>query len=236
MLARALAASPYIHAMHATKAPEDEGQHVQSVVPTAAAHGGPGTFAFDVAAHLTERSALGGPGAAQAIWARWIAFWPRRIGPSDVLLEKSPPTIVRTRFFQHLFPRARFVVILRHPAIVAASTHCWRPELAADTLVRHWLVAHDRYRGDRDRLLCRHEVRYEELVAEPWAGLSRLGNALGLPGNLDPSAIQPGHTRPHVATWRAMRSRCDPSVWPGLEGRLHRYGYSLDEPYVLPVQ
>ena len=36
-----------------------------------------------------------------------------------MLVEKSPPNIVRMRYLQALFPRASFVMILRHPVVVA---------------------------------------------------------------------------------------------------------------------
>ena len=37
-----------------------------------------------------------------------------------VLVEKSPPNLVRTRFLQALFPDARQIVVTRHPIAVPA--------------------------------------------------------------------------------------------------------------------
>lgn len=58
LLSRILADHPQISCFANTGAPEDEGQHLQSVYRPARFHGGPGKFGFSPEAHLTDASPL----------------------------------------------------------------------------------------------------------------------------------------------------------------------------------
>ena len=97
-----LATHPDVSGILGTGAPHDEGQHLQDVFPTARSHGGPGRFAFDPAAHLTERSPLATAAPARSgCSSSGARHWDldRR-----VLIEKSPPNLIRMRFLQALYP------------------------------------------------------------------------------------------------------------------------------------
>ena len=52
-----------------------EGQHLQTVYPRVRDYGGAGHFAFHPAAHLTERSPLVRPDAAERLLAAWRPHW-----------------------------------------------------------------------------------------------------------------------------------------------------------------
>jgi len=58
-------------------------------------------------------------------------------------VEKSPPTRLRTRLFQALFPDAYFVIIIRHPAPVALATlnalesSEWARDITVTDLIEH---------------------------------------------------------------------------------------------------
>jgi hypothetical protein len=231
-LARLLATSPQIRAMTGTGVHEDEGQHLQTVYPTAQAHGGPGIFAFDPGAHLTERSWPARPVSASALLDAWSPYW-HLDGDAGglVLLEKSPPDLVRTRLLQALFPQARFVVILRHPAVVTVSTARWRPWLSPGALLRHWLHAHQVYRRDKPRLARVHELRYERLVADPAVELSALALALDLENTFDPDVLERGHDERHLVAWPQLRDRMPVEERRALDRQVRRYGYRLHEPY-----
>ena len=84
-LARWLAAHPAVSGLSGTGVYEDEGQHLQSVYPIAGAHGGPGRFALDPAARLTEDSPLVTPDAARRLIDAWSPYWDTS---RRVLLEK----------------------------------------------------------------------------------------------------------------------------------------------------
>lgn len=243
-LARLLGSAPGIHAMTHTGVPEDEGQHLQDVFAPASVHGGPGLFALDPKSHLTESSELATTDNARAILRAWAPHWHLADGQclrwgarpgTAVVLEKSPPNLVRTRFLQRLFPMARFVVLRRHPAVVAASTQKMCPDRDVTTLLQHWLAAHHQYDADAPHLAVVHELRYEDLLADPGTSLRQLAEAVGMDGRFDRSLLEPGHTEPHLRTWRRISAAIPPADLRQVEARIHRYGYSLAEPYVLPA-
>src|SRR5215208_4613605 len=75
LLARLLASHPDATGLAETGAPEDEGQHLQSVYPAAERHGGSGRFALKAKAHLTERSPIATAANAQRLWDEWAPYW-----------------------------------------------------------------------------------------------------------------------------------------------------------------
>ena len=84
-----------ISGFHGTGVPEDEGQHVQNVLPTARDHGGPGRFAFHPQAHMCEDEALSMErDSRDRLLRQWGAQWD--LG-RPVLVEKSPPTDATVR-------------------------------------------------------------------------------------------------------------------------------------------
>jgi len=162
---------------------ENEGQHLQDVYPRAVEHGGAGRFAF-----APEMHATGVDGDAAALRNRLLACWsPWVVGAEPVLLEKSPPNLLRIGWLREVFPGARFVIVTRDPRAVAAATAKWSGTSVAE-LVYHWHVAHAAVRaqmGDD----CVH-LRYEDICDDPQgavervmavAGLSRRAEALPLP-------------------------------------------------------
>jgi hypothetical protein len=241
-VARLLASSSHVRGLTDTGAPEDEGQHCQSVFTPASAHGGPGLFAFDPGSHLTEASPLATSGNARRVMDSWLPFW--HLAPGEklgwaapdrlVLLEKSPPNLVRTRFLQALFPRARFLVVIRHPAVVTMSTARWQPALAPTTLLRHWLHAHETMAADAAHVHHLHLLRYERLLADPAGASDELATVLGVVGPFDVTRLEPGHDERHLQAWRVVASGLGPTDTSELETRVRAFGYTLHEPYCLP--
>ena len=88
----------------------------------AKAYGGPGRFGFHPEAALTESSVLVTAENRARLWAQWSKHWDT---DADVLLEKSPPNLIRCRFLQAMFSGACFVVIQRHPVAVSLATQRW---------------------------------------------------------------------------------------------------------------
>src|SRR6185437_9234347 len=116
LLHRCLAQHPLVSGFSGTGAIEDEGQHLQTVYHPASRHGGPGRFGFHDQAYLDETSPLVSEENRERLLAEWSPHWDMS---RPVLLEKSPPNLIRTRFLQALFPDARQVVMMRHPIAVA---------------------------------------------------------------------------------------------------------------------
>src|SRR4029077_1786370 len=166
--------SPSISGLSDTGVPEDEGQHLQQVLPAAIAHGGPGRFAFARAMHETERSPRATRALAIQISRAWTPYWDL---DRPLLLEKSPPNLLRARLLQKLFPGCAFVFVVRHPIAVSPATERWigAPARwgAAPSLLRHWLRAHELLLADAPRLERVLVVRYEEPAAPPGEGRVR---------------------------------------------------------------
>jgi hypothetical protein len=229
LLGRLLAEHPQVSGFDGTGVPADEGQHLQDVYPTAKAHGGPGRFGFDPAAHLTEESELCTPESAARLIESWIPHWDLA---KPVLVEKSPPNLVRTRFLQGLFPEAAFVMILRHPIAVSLATQKWS-QTSLRSLLRHWVVCHETLERDRPHVARLLVVTYEELVADPAVCLGRVFDFLGLPPHATTRELRTDSNPAYFARWNELRQgvrgrlRAEPSCL-GLKGRVARFGYSLD--------
>jgi Sulfotransferase family len=200
VLASCLGSHGAVSALTGTGVPEDEGQHLQDLIPPALALGGPGRFAFHPDAHLTERSPLATPASRYRLLRQWSRYWDHS---KPVLVEKSPPNLTRMRLLQALFPEAYFVVIVRHPAVVTLATRKWTPAVPLQALLEHWFYAHHLLEQDIrhvDRLLI---LRYERLVSTPDAVLAELGEFLGLSG-LSGAELGPGYSAGYERRWRRL--------------------------------
>lgn len=231
LLARQLAAHPDASGFAGTGASEDEGQHLQSVYPTAGRFGGPGRFGFAPEMHLTERSPLATDASRERLWAQWGPHWDTNRG---VLIEKSPPNLLKMRFLQALFPQARFVVVLRHPIATSLATRKWsgtRPH----QLIRHWLVANETARADMAHLRHATVVHYERLVADGDAELERLQRFLGLEPQALATETRSGLDAAYFAQWEQLGRGPAHALYRGAivrryETRVQTFGYSLRDP------
>ena len=230
LLARILGGHTDVSGLEETGAPEDEGQHLQGVYPPAKVFGGPGRFGFDPRAHLTEASALVTDENRERLIADW---WPHWDTTRPLLVEKSPPNLLKTRFLQALFPDASFVVLVRHPVAVSLATAKWRQTRRYDRLVEHWLRCHEVFEEDRQRLDRVHVLLYEDLVRDPSETLSGVLGFLGLQGDPPATELDPGSNRRYFERWRALERSgllwraYFPLVTARYERRVRRFGYSL---------
>jgi hypothetical protein len=197
-LTRCLAAHPQVSGFEHTGVEEDEGQHLQDVYPSARAHGGPGRFALAPAAHLTEASPLLTPGTAARLLDQWRPHWDLT---RPVLVEKSPPNLVMTRFLQGAFPDARFVMVVRHPAIVSLSTRKWARLRSLGALLEHWFAAHRIFEEDAAFLHRLLVVKYEHLVADPQATLAGIAAFLELDGEIPADRIDTRRSATYERQW-----------------------------------
>lgn len=197
-LARCLSAHPQVSGFAGTGVTEDEGQHLQSVYPPASAHGGPGRFARDPRSHLTEDAPLATPENARRLAEQWAPYWDL---DRPVLLEKSPPNLLMTRFLQELYPQASFVVIVRHPVVVTLSTARWRRLQSLSSLFAHWFAAHETFAADAPHLRRLHVVRYEDLIADPGRTLKELGAFLDLDGPIPAETVEGHRSSTYERAW-----------------------------------
>lgn len=209
---------------------EDEGQHLQSVYPPGIAYGGPGKFGLEPEAHLTDTSDLITTGNRLRLFAEWKRYWDLE---KPVLLEKSPPNLIRMRFLQKLFPDSFFIVVTRHPIAVSYATQKWNPSLPE--LIEHWLVCHEKFEQDRQHIRRLLVLRYEDFVEEPQAVLDDIYSFIGLPRHPNRVEVRSGVNKKYLEKWRmcqndASSAACIEATRIRLqyERRVATFGYSLD--------
>ena len=161
LLAGMLADHPSIAAIEDAPVPENEGCYLQGGIPHTALHGRPGHYATDPQQHLVEGcqyDTLATRRRIEADWSHW--FSPQGCWR----VEKSPVNLTRMRLYQNLFPTCQFVVILRHPAIMAAALAKWVDDAPA-SVIEYALDAYDLALDDLRHLHCIMVIRYEDLVS-----------------------------------------------------------------------
>ena len=191
---------PDVSAFKNTGVPEDEGQHLQHVFLPAKDHGGPGRFGFDSASFLDETSPLCTAANGQLIWSAWSRYWDMS---RTLLVEKSPPNLVRTRFLQSLFPSSRFIIVVRHPIAVGMATLKWRPD-DPTSLVNHWIVCQRRFELDRPKICRLLVLRYEDLVQRPAEIIAETYGFAGVRPHVPEVSVQSDLNNSYFREWRQL--------------------------------
>jgi Sulfotransferase family len=152
----------------------NEGQYLTRGLPLPRDFGVPRRFAdrLDIF-HWTEAN---DPAPAARIQYDWAAHYPQRPG---ILVEKSPPNTLRSRWLQHNFRPARFLAITRHPYAVCEGIRR-REGHRIDDAARHWTMANEWMLDDIKHLEHCLYISYEDLCARPQDYLTRLQAFLGL--------------------------------------------------------
>ena len=131
---------------------------------------------------------------APAVQAKrdWLTHYPDRSG---ILLEKSPPNTVRSRWLQRHFQPSRFLAITRHPYAVCEGIRR-RKQYAMEQAATHWVNANRCLLDDMASLERVLMIRYEDLVTEPAACLGQVEAFLGLEGGhlLESTATVESHS------------------------------------------
>lgn len=213
LLARLLAEHADIATIENAPVPENEGCYLQGAIPHTALHGRPGHFATDSAQHLIEGCAFDTLETKQRIesdWGRWFGEG------STWRVEKSPVNLTRMRLYQQLFPTCQFIIILRHPAVMAAALGKWVSEDEQE-LIDYGLNAYDTVAQDLPYLHSALVIRYEDLVRKPL--LPALFAFLGLE--------QGAPTATKLRNGNADYARL-PSLSDGQIERASRWGYGPD--------
>ncbi len=201
LLAQLLGEHPALTTIAGSGASHDEGQHLQDVMPTDEAFGGPGVFAFDPGVHLTEADV----DDAESIRRRLLAAWrPHTDVTCATIVEKSPPNLLRFRYLQRAFPGAACIAIVRHPIAVAHATEFWA-KTGIERLLEHWIVAHEQFEADRPSIERLHVVRYEDLVANPAREIAKVHEFLGVAVVAPEVAVRDDTNRRYFARFRHSR-------------------------------
>jgi hypothetical protein len=202
MLARLLAEHPQVSGFAGTGVPADEGQHLQTVYPVPSPGRQAGRFAFVREAHLTEASPLVTGENRERLLAEWNRWWDTN---KWVLLEKSPPNLVMSRFLQAMVPDASFVFVTRHPVAVACATQKWSATRPHE-LLAHWARAHRLLLGDLPHLERAIAVRYEDLVADLDGVVGRVLAFVGLEDHAPGRTAAAGRNPDNFAADRTPRA------------------------------
>jgi len=230
---RLLRRHPLVSGFSGTGASEDEGQHLQTVYQPASAFGGEGRFGFDRRAHLVELAHAESQGDAETLFAQWSRHWDLRC---PVLIEKSPPNLIRMRYLQSLFPHAHFVVVTRHPLEVVLAQRKRAHHQPLWSLLRHWFACYDTCSADAPRINRLLILRYEDLLSAPQQTLDQLLGFVGLPPAPEAVAVEVSAepSGRYRAEWEQLVSR--PWYRPygewlvrRFEADARRYGYSMRE-------
>jgi hypothetical protein len=134
------------------------------------------------------------------------------------------------RFLQAIFPKARFIAVVRHPVPVTLSTIRWT-RASPEALLRHWAACHELLLEDAPYIGNLLILRYEDMVAAPDEVLGQAVEFLGLNGSLDVTGILPGRNEGYFSRWGAK--------WTVGEREAHTaelFGYDMRDPWHnLPV-
>jgi hypothetical protein len=177
LLHELLRSHPEVSGFRKTGMPKDEGQHLQTVYPAAKVFGGPGRFGFDARSFMDESHPLVSKVNAERLYSQWANYWDTT---KHVLIEKSPPNLVRTRFLQALFPNSCFILILRHPIAVSYATMKWS-KTSVKSILEHTLICYERILQDLPYLNKVYVLRYEDLVMNPTKSFLDILEFIGLP-------------------------------------------------------
>lgn len=206
LVADMIGTSPLASGLTGTGVSMDEGQHLQDVY--VGGRGRVDRWALRPEAHLTEPDAR--PDTAARLWSAWAPYWDL---DKQLLVEKSPPNLTKTRFLQTAFPGAKFVVVTRHPVVQALAIRKWakpgtgRFGFRWPGLVEHWLHAHDLFRADAGRLRNVKVLRYEHLMTDPRREVAGLAEFLGTPIDTT-SMVEGGRSTEYQHVWSgATRGR-----------------------------
>jgi len=236
LLHELLRSHPSISGFKNTEVPEDEGQHLQTVFPPAKALGGPGRFGFNPESYMDEHHPLATQDNGQRLFSEWSRYWDLS---KPFLVEKSPPTIVRTRFLQALFPNSSFIVILRHPIAVAYATQKWA-DTSIESLLDHTLLCYERFQADMGCLHRLQTFRYEDFVLRPSDHLNRLAQWLGTTPFQNGDEVRSRINERYFHNWRrrrdleARRTRKENSqLIERFSKRAAAFGYRMDDPEIL---
>ncbi|MCD6035088.1 MAG: hypothetical protein K0R63_829 [Rickettsiales bacterium] len=223
---------PEISGFAGTGVPEDEGQHLQSIYRPAKDFGGPGRFAFNPNSYLDEESSLVTPENQQKLFKEWSRYWDLS---RSILLEKSPPNIVRLRFLAAMFPQMKTIVVVRHPLAVSLATQKWSGT-NLDNLLSHWEIAHQQLEQDLQGISSYIIVRYEDLVRSPDRVLARIYKYIGVAPHTPSQEIDSLSNTRYFRRWQVLWREQTLESLRILVRRSRAYrawGYSLMPPYVL---
>ncbi len=214
---------------------QDEGQGIQTVYSPAKAFGGPGKFAFAKQSRLTEDSPLITLENQSKLFQEWSPHWDLS---KPILLEKSPPNILKTRFLQQMFPNSYFITVIRHPLAVSYATKKWS-NTSILNLLKHWTLAHNLYFEDRNYLRNEMMLSYEEMTKNPEKTFNKISTFLGVKISISEKLVNHNDryfNKWNQLSWRNIKSNAKKELAIlSMDKKVKKFGYSLKNLDVYPT-
>jgi len=219
---------PDITGFHKTGVSEDEGQHLQSVYKAAKVFGGPGRFAFNENAYMNEFHPLATQENAAKIFLQWSQYLDLEC---SYIVEKSPPNLIRTRFFQKIFPQTKFVVILRHPVAISLATQKWS-KTSLHSLLEHTLKAYEIFYNDMCFLNKICILRYEDFVSDPKYFSEKIFNFIGVESVPLIHEVKKDVNQKYFSIWNQGETKKEQNFDKDIiidlfEEKFNKFGYSI---------
>ena len=208
----------------------DEGQFLQTIFPPAYVYGGQGRFGFHEDMHMTESHPAVSGDTATKLFHEWSAYWDLSL---PLLVEKSPPNILRMRFLQALFPESLFLIILRHPIAVAEAT-AKTARVSLIQLIEHTLYCYELMKEDMNYIQSFYLLRYEDLCNNPqgildevfkWIGTEKYRYDRKIVTDINRAYFQRWEERIASRLFMLVRRRKEEK----LERRMNVFGYSKND-------
>ncbi len=217
---------PSISGFKKTNVRRDEGQHLQNLFEPDSSYGGPGKYIFNKSSYMNERNILANDVVAGKLFNQWSKYWDIS---KDFLLEKSPPTIVRTRFMQKLFPNSFFIKLFRNPLAVSYATRKWS-KTDITSLLDHTLLGYEILDKDTFHLKNHYSLKYEDFVSNPEIEINKIFNFLGLPKSKIHYEVKTGINEKYFEEWAKDsegKNIMSNKLIKNFEDRMSTFGYSL---------
>lgn len=161
-------------------------------------------FGLSRECHRTERDYEDDAGLGRRVFSEWSRHWEL---DKELLLEKSPYNLVRTRLLQALFPNSCFIMMIRDPrtSYIAASRTI--PNTAFRDYLRNWQAAYETFLDDQHFLHRSCLIRYENLIFSFDRTIGFISRFLGLRSLPRTFRICPDIELAYRVRWNALLSQ-----------------------------
>jgi hypothetical protein len=147
----------------------------------------------------------------------------------SILIEKSPPNIIHTRYLQEIVYNSYFIIIIRHPFVVAIATKKWNSQLLDKHMV-HWLYVHEILYNDLKKIKKYLILKYEELNLDTFE--NKINKFLEERLFIDSKILQ------NINSIKTSNNKYFENIVPDhiknkYENKINKFGYTFNNPFVL---
>ena len=147
----------------------------------------------------------------------------------SILVEKSPPNIIHTRYLQEIVPNSYFIIIIRHPLAVAMATKKWNNQSISKHL-DHWLLAHKILNNDLKKIKNSLILKYEDLNKNTFE--NKINNFLDEKLLLEPKILENFHSM-KLSNEKYLKNVVSDNIKNKYEKKINKFGYTFKKPFVL---